>query len=357
MSQNLRALLSELEAASSPLERLRRLALAWRTVRQLEPRERADLATHIGLDGAEDLVEKLARRKGGLAPTKLLEAVHAARQADPSQLRQLVAGLRDPEQRRGLVERGLAAVEARLAPEDTEDGEATEVEPGDGEDPVAGGGAADVSLEPTPTPPVEIEPAEPPPPPSSAEERTTPEPTLESTTPPAPPGADEPFPLSEPEPPAPAAPPLSPPPPPTASPPEPLPTPAPVSQSLPEPTVEDDGAAGRGTLVERLRAVRRAAGRPETATATQVRALLDTLPPGWAQRRALGAILEAGSPATVSAALDLIADLPEERDRIWCLAALAAGHDLDDEDLEAALDLVRTPAGRRRVLRRLQRAG
>ena len=85
--------------------------------------------------------------------------------------------------------------------------------------------------------------------------------------------------------------------------------------------------------------------------------MLDSLPRGWARRRALGAVLEAGGPATVGAALDLIADLSQERDRVWALTALIAGRSLGQEELEAALDLVETAAGRRRLTNRYRQAG
>ncbi|MCG6964115.1 MAG: hypothetical protein LJE95_12695, partial [Acidobacteria bacterium] len=95
-SKQLAALIFSLEDADSPFERMHQLALAWRSIRELSRQERLELARHAGFDGAEELVERLAARSGGLAPAFLLEAIESARKADPSKLRALFAGLRDP---------------------------------------------------------------------------------------------------------------------------------------------------------------------------------------------------------------------------------------------------------------------
>ena len=57
-------LLTQLRNVSSPLERAKLIARAWRSVRRLGPRERSVLARQIGLDGAEELIEGIAVSRG-----------------------------------------------------------------------------------------------------------------------------------------------------------------------------------------------------------------------------------------------------------------------------------------------------
>ena len=85
--------------------------------RGMSPAERVQLAAGLGVDRAEELVEKLARRKGGLAPTVLLEAVHSAKAAEPAKLRSLLMGLKDREQRREILTEGLKTVGERVVEE------------------------------------------------------------------------------------------------------------------------------------------------------------------------------------------------------------------------------------------------
>ena len=115
-TDRLRDLLHEMERARSPLQRLRLVALAWRTIRGLSKKEREALALKVGMAEAGELVERLATKDGGVAPTELLEAIHAAETTDPGKLRQLVGDvkgvIRDPEGRRGLLHRAVEALDA-----------------------------------------------------------------------------------------------------------------------------------------------------------------------------------------------------------------------------------------------------
>ena len=118
-TDRLRDLLHEMERARSPLQRLRLVALAWRTIRGLSKKEREALALKVGMAEAGELVERLATKDGGVAPTELLEAIHAAETTDPDKLRQLVGDvkgvIRDPEGRRGLLHRAAEALDAAAA--------------------------------------------------------------------------------------------------------------------------------------------------------------------------------------------------------------------------------------------------
>jgi len=61
------------------------------------------------------------------------------------------------------------------------------------------------------------------------------------------------------------------------------------------------------------------------------------------------ALLEADVPDDPATALDLIEALDRPMDRRWCLSALARRGDLTDADLERALEMLESPAARRRV--------
>jgi hypothetical protein len=103
--------------------------------------------------------------------------------------------------------------------------------------------------------------------------------------------------------------------------------------------------------VDRLTALRRRAGLLRGEGLERLRQEVGELPPGWPRRRALCALLEAGLPATTDGALELLGDLEGEWDRAWCLATLVRTRTLSDRQLEAALELVRSPAQRARLRR------
>ena len=120
--RKLSALLHELQHARSPLAQARVLARAWRTVRELSPTDRRLLARHAGFEGAEDILEGLSRRRGGLAPAMLLRVLANARSTDGSAVSELLATLRDPGRRGEAFSLGadLAAnLLAEPSPEDT----------------------------------------------------------------------------------------------------------------------------------------------------------------------------------------------------------------------------------------------
>jgi hypothetical protein len=76
---------------------------------------------------------------------------------------------------------------------------------------------------------------------------------------------------------------------------------------------------------------------------------LESLPEPWAKRRAVVALIEAGIPGDIAAALDLIEELDRPMDRSWCLSVLARRGGLEGDDLERALTFLSSPAARRRV--------
>jgi len=352
-SPKLLTLIRELQQANTPLDRLRHLALAWRTVRELSADERADLAIALGVDEAHDLVEGLAQRRGGVAPTTLLEAVESARRAEPGKLRELLAEVRTPERRAGLLERGLAAAQAALSPP------ASSPTPDDADNRSTGDETSDelLAADEIPrtekTPPAAEPPAAPPPPPQAAPDPTPPH--SES-------GAGDTSPRHA-----------------RSStvrhrPPTPKPT-----QLERHPPVRHTGSAtrrpqprrdrtpsakpsNRTSLVEQildsdrpllqLRRVSEGESSLVASPPVELEELIGALPDGWVRRRAISRLIEAG--LDTGTALHLVATMAASANRRWCLATLMRRSKLTPSDLDRVLDLVESE-GQRRSLTRLAR--
>ncbi len=346
-ADDLVGLLRQLEGARTPLERLRRVALAWREVRRLNRDEREQLAAHLGLEEADTLLERLAVRRGGLAPAELLRAVRAAQQADPRELQDLVHGLVNPATRRATVIQGLAQLESRLAREaGSDEGEAATPPPpvGGGEEVAEAGGEAEQQA----AIPAAVPPA----------------PAVKPLPEAPPPELPPPVPVPR-EPPRPHA---------APSPGEPVPREqrgwaalrergqgqtARVSGEAAQPG-DDTGAAprelaaalaGDASLAARLGRLHRALAAGEVSPEDELVAVLETFPDGWPRRRALAALFEAGYPADGAIALALVELLAAERDRAWCLAVLARTGMASLGALATAAEALSSPALRRRLLR------
>ncbi len=112
--EQLIGLLFQIRGATSPLQKLKLVALAWRTLRGLSPRDRLVIAKELGLGGAEHLVEQLGSQ-GGLSPAALLTAIRRAEEADPEELRELLGGVMDPARRDELLAGALHSAGEWLA--------------------------------------------------------------------------------------------------------------------------------------------------------------------------------------------------------------------------------------------------
>ncbi|HSS49697.1 MAG TPA: hypothetical protein VLX28_12195 [Thermoanaerobaculia bacterium] len=297
-------LVQQLGSTYSPFERLKILSRAWHLLRTMTPQERLVVATQLGLDHADDVVEGIARRSGHEASPALISMIEKAQTQGTGHLPALLADLRDPQRRAERLKQGAqAAVEGALAG--------------------------------TPTP----KPAPPPPKPAPP----SPPPPVEAAPPP-------PLPEPKPEPPPPvqAAPP--PPPPPVEEPPPP-PRPEPVARKA------DNVLAGKlaeaPSLTRRFHALRRHLREAQGLSQEELHPVLEAFPDGWARRRALLELLRSGTPAGLQDALGLVEALGSERDRAWCLGALVDERPLSARDREALLAAVPTPAARRRLERRL----
>src|SRR3982751_2058598 len=307
--ETLPELVQQLGSTFSPFERLKILSRAWGLLRKMTPQERLVVATQLGLDHADEVVDAVTKRSGHEASPALISMIDRAQTQGTAQLPALIADLRDPQRRAERLKQGAqAAVEGTLA----------------------------VPSAPKPAPPK-------PPPPMEA-----------APIPPAPKPAPPPEPVAPPPPPPPvqAAPPPPPPPSRVEEPPSPpRPKPEPVARKA------DGALAGKlaeaPSLTSRFQVLRRHLQEAGGISAEELYLVLENFPDGWARRRALLEILRSGSPAGLQDALDLVATLGSERDRAWCLGALADERPLNARDREALLAAVPTPAARRRLERRM----
>ena len=358
--EDLTALIFELQRARSPVDRARALARAWRTIRSLSSAERSLLAREVGFEGAEDLVEGLAGKAGGVfAPAAVLEALGRMRRDENLSVREVLKDLRDPDRREDLLVRGIDLATEALADEPDEEPpqEVVETSPGIDSDLIS------VAVEDR----REILPLEPPV--QESDDR-------EDESLQAPDAIDEVE--------LPAIPPVEQPEPERESVPESQPgaelegdhdsvielvpgndtpsvwedlwqrpeeglTAAPSTAFGPPPASLDIESAAEGSILDRLRAIRVAAAELRGAPRREIEDRLDTLSEPWARRRALAALIEQDIPDDPAEALDLIEALDRPMDRRWCLSALARRGDLAGGHLERALAMLASPAARRRV--------
>jgi hypothetical protein len=343
VSQELVWLLNQLRNTPQPRERLRLLALGWRSLKGLSPTDRLRVARELGFDGAERLVEELSRR-GGMSPSKLLGLLRDAETADPNRLRTMVTGLMDPDGRAEIVER-LADEAADLLKDDgvidsdevtdakevgrefREDHDAVERpdEPGSDRPVIVDEDGGDIGDEPADetdsvvpnagrsTVDVVIEPEA-----AHRTEQTTTEERAPETD-------DGVFGRSS----------------------APVPTRPPAS-----PDVETVLAtlAAEASLIRRMAALRESADGLVDLDVADMQRLMAVFPPGWARRRALETVLRAGLPRDLQTAVATIDVLEDSGLRLWALTALADGRSLGDEDKEDLL----AAAGSRLVERRLR---
>jgi hypothetical protein len=378
--QQLNALLFELQAADSPLHQARALARAWRTVRELNPTDRRLLARHVTFAGAEELLEGLAGTRGRLAPALVLEALSQLRSADADAVAEVVTGLRDSERRRDVFRQGAGTAAAVLENETVENivatagdelAEANDVDSALGElravqmqtegvrstgprAPEIGNGSGEdepVSLQPpagaaiasADRDAVADEPEQPTV--AAADEmddvrgkamlRTK----LSRPAPPPRPEVVDWKRWDTPE---------------MGARPDQTPTEGaePTGEGQPPPFAARAilGALGaEHSLISQLRVLRRELSGFEGSSLDTLRQVLEVFPDGWSRRRALCAMLEAGLPADAGEAIELVALLERESDRGWCLGILARAGRLWGPHLQQALELVRSPAARRRI--------
>ena len=317
-------LLAQLQEAKSPLARIRVVTRAWRLLRNLSRQDRLAIAARIGIEGADDLVEAIATHQGTTPPAELIGALNNLQKVDPATLKSLASKMRDPRQRAQVVAQGLKAVESALIGPETK--------------PAA----------PPPPPPKPAAPA-----PVTVKPATS-LPMREAAPAPAPPA---PVPVPAPVP-APVAVKPAEPPKPAAVPAPHAPVPAPAPVRPPEPAAPVRAALAEGlaavpALTARFRLLRRRIAEVRRLAPADLRSVLEAFPDGWARRRALVDLIEAGVPERTADVLALMDALQSPGDRSWCLGTLADARALSPDERNALLQAVPTAAGRRRLELRL----
>lgn len=311
-------LVQQLGSTFSPFERLKILSRAWAVLRAMTPQERLVVASQLGLDHADEILDAIARRSGHEASPTLVAMIERSQMKGTAHLPELIADLRDPRKRTERLRQSAQAV-------------------------VEGALAGVPEPKPVPPPPAPVAPRVPVP------VAAPPEPVAVAPSPPpivAPPIAAPPIAV-----PSVAAPPVVEPPPP------PRPPPAPPAR-----TVTDDGLAAKLTeassLTARFHVLRHHLAEAKGLPADGLRSAVEAFPDGWARRRALVELLETGAPAALGDALGLVEALGSERDRLWCLGTLASSlaksrRAFNAQERESLLAAAPSPTARRRLERRL----
>jgi hypothetical protein len=306
---------------------MRVAARAWRSLRRLRPEERQILATQVGLEGAEEILQGLGRGEKRLAPVLVLRALEKAKKADPSQLRDLVKGLRDRDKRGTILQKWLDSASEGLDDEGAEVIQEAQAEATSEESVKSPSPAQREKTPPAPRPPQPISVAQPPVavPVASVPPAPSPAPATKVRPVAVPPENAQPR---------------------RASPPLPLPVPVPVPVPLPRPKPAGAGAksapqatrrpapavpAGEplaerlhrtDSLMLRFRLLRSGLDRNGGSLLGDLPQLLEAFPSGWARRRALAALLRRRIPADLERALALIDELESHAARRWCLGTI-----------------------------------
>jgi hypothetical protein len=372
--RELDALLFELQAAASPLERTKILARAWRTVRDLNAVDRRLLVRHAGFDGAEQVVEGLADRRGGMAPALLLRMLGNARASDGAAIGELLQSIQDPARRGELAEQGVRVAEELLRepatdpPQETineaerESRDIDEIaaaaaeealaalhavhgtrgadEPRDAEAAAEPGSTDETAPRhvprPAPAPGLARGPRPGGPPPRAPEAASIePEPAPSRHS--AAPGWRK---LSEPSASQPAS--------------------APEAAAEGAPRRKGDAASfdaamvfsalgADESVVSRLLVLHREPDAFRGSSTATLHELLLSFPDGWPRRRALMSLIRSGVVAAPEGAVELAGTLEREPDRRWCLALVAAGTALKGPALQRALELVDSTSAKRRL--------
>jgi hypothetical protein len=339
---------------------LKLLARGWRSVRALSADDRRSLARELGFDGAEQMVEQLARR-GGMSPSNLLSVLQRAEQADPAAVMDEVRGLVEPGKRGEAAAELADTVADILAGGEDQPTHAPGV-PGESTDKVAPEHGP-----PSPSPQVPVrQQAAPPAAPTADSELGKPSRAPHADTREA--GAAGPGPgiVRPPAAPARRRPPAAAEKPGTGAAPEAGSRRARGDRRPAEraagPAPHPPAGAGLATqlaaeasLLRRLRRLAASVGALDEAGIEELKAVLECFPAGWARRRALQRLLEAGVPGSLTDAMALLDMLQRPSERVWAAITLAATHPLDDQDREALLAAVPSPALRRRLARRWTR--
>jgi hypothetical protein len=345
VKQELAQLLAELKNTRSPVGRVKLLARGWRVLRDLDPVQRHELARQLGIDGAEEWLDRSAgaRRLDRAWLDKLLRK---ARTLEVEELRSRARSLQDPGARGELLRRGIDAMagefvgaeaDTTLDVAEAADAEGTQEAPLGL--PVSAPAVVDELERPTraaSSAPSAVEPA--------AETGPTVAPVNEPPTP-------------KPAPAVPAVAAVA-----TITATQPTVAEAPSEpQSPPRETVGFERAAeivdqvrNSARLMLRFRLLRRHLDDLRGASPDQLRSLIESFPGGWARRRALALLLRQRIPDSLHRAVFLVESLETVASRRWCIATLLAYWDLSPVERETLIERHDSP--RFRARRRAGRA-
>jgi hypothetical protein len=291
--EDLRRLAGELKSASSPIGQMKILTRGWKLLRSMGGKERRWLATRIGFEGAEELIEGLAKGQGRLGSKALLRVLRKVKGASQAEVDEFIDALGDPEKRKDRLVRGLDEAERRLLEE-----------PGPAKEPVAPETVAIPLAEKKPakkrirkTRREEVsQPAE-----SNRAQKAV---AVAAAVPLA--AAPAPRPVA-------VKPQRAAPPPPVASPP---------SKPVITPPIEDpliDRIRSAEHVMARLLLLRREVAAARDLSLEQLSELLELFRADWSRRRALTCLLEARVPQQLHQAIYLIESLDRATSRRWCL--------------------------------------
>jgi resuscitation-promoting factor RpfA len=328
-------LVDQLGRTYSPFERLKILGRGWALLRKMTREQRMIVAAQLGLDHADEVVEAIAKRSGQQASPALIAMIEKAQVKGTPHLPELIADLRDPKRRAERLKQGATALEGALdspteaprtspaAAPQRPAAAAPAPAPQPASPPAPPAAAAPVAPAPASPPAEQVAPAVAAPPPLPAQPTPAPEPKPEETAPPPRPSAV-----------TPAAP------------------PAPRVE-LPRDGALAERLSAATALTARFSLLRRHLDDAKGMSIGGLRAVLEGFPDGWARRRALLELLRRGVPGSLGDALALVEALGSDRDRLWCLGALADSREIPERDHETLLAVARSPMARRRLERRL----
>lgn len=347
--EQLAALLHQIRHTRSPLQRFKLVTLAWRTLRGMSAGERQQLIREIGAEGAERLVEGLARREG-LAPASLLTAIHQAE----------TSGSAEPLKTALFGDEGPASAEpaATEEPFGPQPGAATPAAT-DGDAPFAVTAPPPAAKPPPPAPTPSAPPPEPAPktPRTAADDAPKKSEQTPTATEPSPPSKPHAQPQRQPRP-APVAPTRRPRQTPAAPDRAEQPSGPPVRPAAERPQLAAAAdllreVAQEPSLMRRLRYLHHQRSAVAELDQTSLRQLVESFPVGWARRRAMEGLLRSGAFRSVDLLVEMLPLLDSATDRLWLLTAAVDFLHLADADEDRLLEAVGDPAANRRLRMRL----
>jgi hypothetical protein len=343
-ARELQTLLSEIKDVRSPVQRMKRVVLAWRRVARLTPSERRELGVRLGVRGFESVLERLGPGAKDITPADVLRALNDVEDLDALTLDGLVRGLRGLEQREKRSEGGLDALDRSPDEDEPDEEEPIEVE-ADADEPIAvkddePTGKEAAVVQPAPKPGAAVAPVQPPE--SVMDPGLDPDPDVERRHTPEPPPA-APFEAA------------------VLEPVEAIEVvaekPAPAVEKPPRIPLGSTAASETSpSLIARFAALRRALEEDRELDTAAIRAWLSRFPEPWARRRAAVAVLRRGYPASLDDAFSIIDEFERPTDRRWACAALIDSRQLSDDDARRIADCFPFPLLARRLRRRARGA-